>query len=120
MEFLLSSGLFGLAVGLATFLVIGLFHPLVIKGEYYLGSKCRYYFLFAGVVFGYLSIIVDNLFLSILFGVMCFSSLWSILEVVQQKKRVEKGWFPMNPKRKSEYCEVEEDSKVVRNENETC
>ena len=27
----------GLLVGLATFLIIGLFHPLVIKAEYYLG-----------------------------------------------------------------------------------
>ena len=27
----------GLLVGLSTFLIIGLFHPLVIKAEYYLG-----------------------------------------------------------------------------------
>ena len=27
----------GLLVGLATFLVIGMFHPIVIKAEYYLG-----------------------------------------------------------------------------------
>ena len=27
----------GLLVGLATFLIIGLFHPLVIKAEYYIG-----------------------------------------------------------------------------------
>ena len=26
----------GILIGLATFLIIGLFHPLVIKGEYYL------------------------------------------------------------------------------------
>ena len=25
----------GILIGLATFLIIGLFHPLVIKGEYY-------------------------------------------------------------------------------------
>lgn len=30
----------GLLVGLATFLIIGLFHPLVIKAEYYLGVRC--------------------------------------------------------------------------------
>lgn len=29
----------GLIVGLVTFLVIGLFHPLVIKAEYYWGRK---------------------------------------------------------------------------------
>lgn len=29
----------GLLVGLSTFLIIGLFHPLVIKAEYYIGVK---------------------------------------------------------------------------------
>ena len=33
-QFLATFHLTGLAIGLATFLVIGLFHPLVIKGEY--------------------------------------------------------------------------------------
>ena len=38
-----------------------------------------------------------------LFGVVGASSLWGIGELLDQKKRVEKGWFPMNPKRKNEY-----------------
>ena len=29
----------GILIGLATFLIIGLFHPLVIKGEYYFGTR---------------------------------------------------------------------------------
>ena len=29
----------GLLVGLSTFIIIGLFHPLVIKAEYYIGVK---------------------------------------------------------------------------------
>ena len=29
----------GLLIGIATFLIIGLFHPIVIKSEYYLNSK---------------------------------------------------------------------------------
>ena len=29
----------GLLLGLSTFLIIGLFHPLVIKAEYYIGVK---------------------------------------------------------------------------------
>ena len=36
MEFLTQYNLTGLVIGVATFLIIGLFHPLVIKGEYYL------------------------------------------------------------------------------------
>ena len=44
-EFLTQYHIAGLAVGLATFLIIGLFHPLVIKGEYYVGRKIRWWFL---------------------------------------------------------------------------
>ncbi|MBR4089087.1 MAG: DUF4491 family protein [Bacteroidales bacterium] len=41
----------GIIIGLATFLIIGLFHPIVIKAEYYLGTKCWWAFLLAGMVF---------------------------------------------------------------------
>jgi len=30
---------YGIAPGAFSFLIIGLFHPLVIKGEYYLGRR---------------------------------------------------------------------------------
>ena len=39
MEFLAEYNLTGLVIGVATFLIIGLFHPLVIKGEYYFGDR---------------------------------------------------------------------------------
>ena len=91
---------FGIIIGVATFLVIGLFHPLVIKAEYYIGVKSWWLFLLLGVVSAAASLLVENLVLSILLGVVAFSSFWSIGEVFQQKKRVEKGWFPANPKKK--------------------
>ena len=87
----------GIIVGLATFLVIGIFHPIVIKAEYYLGTKCWWMFLVAGVAFGALSVVVGNLIISTILGVMAFSSFWSILEVIHQKRRVDKGWFPEGP-----------------------
>ena len=90
----------GILIGVATFLVIGLFHPLVIKAEYYIGVKSWWLFLMLGVVSAIASLLVDDLFLSVLLGVVAFSSFWSIGEVFQQKKRVEKGWFPANPKKK--------------------
>ena len=91
----------GIIIGVATFLIIGLFHPLVIKAEYYIGVKSWWLFLLLGVVFSFASLLVGNLILSIILGVVAFSSFWSIGEVFQQKKRVEKGWFPANPKRKN-------------------
>ena len=85
---------------MVTFLIIGLFHPLVIKAEYYIGVKSWWLFLFLGIVAGILSLLLESLVGSIILGVVAFSSFWSIGEVFQQKKRVEKGWFPANPKRK--------------------
>ena len=39
----------GIIIGLATFLTIGLFHPLVIKAEYYWGAGCWWLFLLVGM-----------------------------------------------------------------------
>ena len=90
----------GIIIGVATFLVIGLFHPVVIKAEYYIGVKSWWLFLLLGILSAIASLLVVNLIISILLGVVAFSSFWSIGEVFQQKKRVEKGWFPANPKKK--------------------
>jgi hypothetical protein len=88
----------GLTIGITTFLVIGLFHPIVIKAEYYLGTKCWWIFLLLGIIFVILSIMVKDTLLSTIMGVVAFSSFWSILEIFEQTRRVEKGWFPANPK----------------------
>lgn len=90
----------GLLVGLCTFLIIGLFHPLVIKGEYYFGEKVKWAFLVAGIIFLAATLLVRSFIGSALLGVTAFSCFWSIKEVNEQVKRVEKGWFPANPKRK--------------------
>ena len=91
----------GIIIGVATFLVIGLFHPLVIKAEYYIGVRSWWLFLLLGIFAGIASLLVVDLTLSIILGMVAFSSFWSIGEVFAQKKRVEKGWFPANPKRKN-------------------
>lgn len=89
----------GLVVGLATFLIIGIFHPLVIKGEYHFGVKCWWAFLVLGIAGCALSVFATNSIISILCGVIAFSSFWSIGEVFQQRERVRKGWFPKKPGR---------------------
>ena len=92
----------GLVVGLCTFLIIGLFHPLVIKGYYWFGLKVRAWFAAAGVVTAAVSLLIPaettvGLVLSIVCGVVSFSCFWSILEVSEQRKRVARGWFPAGP-----------------------
>ena len=57
----------GIAVGGASLLVIGAFHPQGL--------------------------------LSILLGLVGVAFLWSIRELKEQARRVERGWFPQNPKR---------------------
>jgi hypothetical protein len=93
----------GIIISLSTFLIIGLFHPVVIKVEYYLGTRPWWLFLVGGIVAIAASINVSDVILSSLLGVLGASLLWSIGELFSQKKRVEKGWFPMNPKRKDKY-----------------
>ena len=44
-----------------------------------------------------------NVIISALLGVVGASCLWSLGEIIEQRQRVKKGWFPMNPKRKEEY-----------------
>ena len=90
----------GLTIGILTFLIIGLFHPVVIKAEYYFGTRCWWWFLVLGILACGASVWVSDIVISSLLGVFAFSSFWTIGEVFEQKKRVEKGWFPKNPKRK--------------------
>lgn len=93
-DFIELNNLTGLVIGFFSFFVIGLFHPLVIKGEYYFGVKCWWAFLVLGIVCSILSLCCDELILSVFLGVVAFSSFWSIGEVFEQRKRVERGWFP--------------------------
>ena len=93
----------GLAVGISSFLIIGIFHPIVIKAEYRYGTQCWSVFAVAGCACAIGSIMIENVRFSTIMAVLAFSLFWSILEIFEQKKRVEKGWFPMNPKRKNEY-----------------
>ncbi len=85
----------GLLMGLATFIIIGLFHPMVIKGEYYLGAQVmKIVFAVLGVITAVASLFVGNFIISTLLGIIAFSSFWGIKEVAEQEVRVARGWFP--------------------------
>lgn len=92
--------IYGIVIAAACFLAIGLFHPIVIKAEYYFSAKCWPFFLAAGVLFLGLSMLTSNMVLASILGSFGCSCLWSILELKEQEKRVERGWFPRNPNRK--------------------
>lgn len=90
----------GIIIGIFSFLCIGIFHPIVIKAEFYLGTRCWWLFLLAGIGCIAASLMVEAVILSTILGVVAFSAFWSILELFKQRERVAKGWFPKNPKRK--------------------
>ena len=90
----------GILLGAAAFLLIGLFHPIVIQAEYHFGTKCWWAFALVGLVLCLISLRIADPILSAMVGVAGFSAFWSILELFQQEKRVKKGWFPKNPNRK--------------------
>ncbi|MGI6150792.1 MAG: DUF4491 family protein [Christensenellales bacterium] len=92
----------GIVIAACSFLAIGVFHPIVIKCEYYFSTKIWPVFLVFGLALLACSLFVANTVLSSLLGVIGCSSLWSIGELKEQAKRVEKGWFPKNPNRKSD------------------
>jgi hypothetical protein len=90
----------GIIIGIAAFLIIGVFHPIVIKSEYYFGKKVWPLFLVAGLIFVAATLVIQNIILSAIVGIFGFSCLWSINELIEQEERVKKGWFPANPQRK--------------------
>ena len=92
--------LYGITIGIISFLCIGIFRPIVVKAEYYLSARCWPLFLLAGIVSIAASVLLRDPYLSAALGVIGCSCLWSILELKEQEKRVARGWFPENPKRK--------------------
>lgn len=93
----------GIIIAVSTFLTIGLWHPIVIKAEYRWGTRSWVAFLAVGIVSVVAALFISNTLVSAVVGVFGASALWGIGELFSQKKRVEKGWFPMNPKRRHEY-----------------
>ncbi len=90
----------GLILGVATFLLIGVFHVIVVKGEYYFSKKIWPLFLATGIASLFISLFISSPVISSLIAVFGISCLWSIRELFEQEDRVKKGWFPKNPKRR--------------------
>ena len=93
----------GLIIAIASFLIIGIFHPVVIRSEYHWGTKCWPAFAALGTVTIVIALFLQSTLFSAILSVLSCTFFWSIKELFEQKKRVQRGWFPMNPKRKDEY-----------------
>jgi hypothetical protein len=100
MNFISNLNYTGIILAVLTFVIIGIFHPIVIKAEYYWSKKCWWIFCIVGIVCIISSLFIHNDIISPILGVFGVTCLWSIKEVFEQEERVRKGWFPKNPKRK--------------------
>lgn len=88
----------GIFTAVASLLVIGIFHPLVIKCEYRFSEKIWPLFLVAGIAFCSASVFTKGI-VSLVLALLGSACIWSIRELKEQTKRVERGWFPKNKKR---------------------
>ena len=90
----------GIIIAVCTFVTIGIWHPIVIKTEYYFGTRAWVVYLVIGLAAVVAALFIENTLVSAVVGVFGASALWGIGELFEQRKRVERGWFPKNPKRK--------------------
>jgi hypothetical protein len=88
----------GLVAGIVTFVIIGAFHPLVVKTEYHVGKKIWPLFLALGLLFTAASLCIKNAYISVILAIIAFTCFWTIVELYEQEKRVARGWHPKKPK----------------------
>ncbi len=89
----------GIIIGVASFFIIGILHPVVTQAEYHFGKGIWPVFLVAGCACILASLFIRSILPGVLLAVLGFSLLWSIRELYEQEERVRKGWFPANPKK---------------------
>ena len=89
--------LFGILIGIATLLIIGLGFVWVIRGEYAFGYLWWPYVMGTGVALIGLSVLVAADGLSALIGVFGASLIWGSTELRDQAVRAELGWYRFNP-----------------------
>ena len=87
----------GVVVGVMSLVIIGAFHPLVIWFEYHFTQSIWPVFLIAGLLCLIAALFIQGLF-SVLLGLLGVACIWSIRELKEQARRVERGWFPKKSK----------------------
>jgi hypothetical protein len=89
----------GLFLGLFMLFSIGLGFLWVIKLEYYVGAHIWKWVLAFGIILSLASICIPTFWGSALLGITGGSVAWGATELPDQENRVERGFFPANPKR---------------------
>lgn len=90
---------FGLLLGFATLLIIGLGFVWVIRGERYFGYLWWPYVMGSGILLIGLSLFIMSNWTSALVGISGASLVWGSTELKEQTVRAELGWYFFNPKK---------------------
>ena len=90
---------FGLTLGFATLLIIGLGFVWVIRGERYFGYLWWPYVMGLGILLVIISLLMSSIWLSALLGVFGASLIWGSTELKEQAVRAEVGWYPFNARK---------------------
>jgi len=91
----------GVVIGIISLIITGVFHPIVIKLEYYYGKKSWKLLFAIGILCVGISLF-SSTHISIFTGVLAFSLFWSCIELFKQHKRVLLGRAKKNPNRNYE------------------
>ncbi|MDX9852562.1 MAG: DUF4491 family protein [Tenuifilaceae bacterium] len=89
----------GIVIGVSTIAIIWFGRYACIAGEYHFSKKLWIAFLAVGLAGVGASFFISNTLLSAITSILGFTFLWGIHEIIEQEERVNKGWFPRNPKR---------------------
>lgn len=93
---------FGLFLGIATLIIIGLGYVWVIRCEYHLGFLWWPYVSALGVLLVIGSLFIPSTWGASLTGILGASLIWGSTELKDQAVRAEIGWYPFNPNPKPE------------------
>ena len=87
---------FGLLIGIATLLIIGLGFPLVIQTERRLGYLWWPYMLGSGIVLIASTLFIQIDWLCATTAILGVTFVWGSTELKEQAVRSEMGWYPLN------------------------
>ena len=90
---------FGILIGIATLLIIGLGFIWVIRGERYFGYLWWPYVMGAGALLVLVSFFITLDYVSALIGALGASLLWGSTELKEQAVRGELGWYPFHERK---------------------
>ena len=90
----------GLIIAISSFFIIGIFHPIVIKAEYYFGTRIWPVFAIFGTVILGIDLLIQNAILQAIFGVLGCTFFGVFTSHFIRKSASSEGGFPNAPRQR--------------------